>query len=74
VTAYTGATNLTGHPSLSIPIGKVSCMEEDIQEEADKAFRLPVGLMLVGKFWDEATLLRIGDALEKSADWREIIC
>lgn len=45
-------------------------MEEDIQGPADRDVRLPVGMMLVGKFWDEETLLRIGDAWEQSVDWR----
>lgn len=72
ITAYTGATNLTGHPALSIPIGKVPCMEEDIQSASDREIRLPVGMMLVGKLWDEATLLKIGDALESSGDWQTV--
>jgi amidase len=31
---------------------------------------LPVGLMLVGRHFDEATLLRAADAFERIADWR----
>jgi amidase len=41
----------TGHPSLSVPCGKVS--------------GLPVGLMVIGKHFDDATVLRVGHAVEQ---------
>jgi amidase len=44
--------NMTGHPALSLPCG-----------EADG---LPVGMMLVGRRFDDATVLRAGHALETS--------
>ncbi len=31
---------------------------------------LPVGMMLVGKYWDELTIYRAAAAFERSADWR----
>ena len=52
---YSFCSNLTGLPSLSLPIGYNS-----------KA--LPIGLQLIGKPWHEHTLLRIGRALEKRID------
>lgn len=73
ITAYTGAMNLTGHPALTVPIGKVPCMEEDVQSEGDEEIRLPVGMMLVGKHWDESTLLALGDAWEHSVDWKTVV-
>lgn len=72
-TAFTCAFNLTGHPALSIPMGFVPCMTEDIRDEADKNIRLPVGLQIVGKRWDEATLLKIGDAFERDVDWKTLV-
>jgi len=30
---------------------------------------LPVGLMIYGKPFDEATLLRIGNAFQQATDW-----
>jgi amidase len=72
LTSFTGATNLTGHPSLTIPVGKAPCMEEDIQSEGDKDIRLPVGMMMMGKHWDEETLFKIGDAWEQSVDWKTL--
>ena len=43
--------NVTGHPALSVPCGFT-------------AGGLPIGLQLVGRHFDEATLLRIGHAFE----------
>jgi len=52
---YTVTANLTGVPALSFPIGFV--------EENGK--KLPVGGQLMGKWFDEETLLCVGDAFEK---------
>ncbi len=54
---HTFAFNLTQHPALSVPCGLVD--------------GLPVGLMLVGRHWDEATLYRAAHAFEQERDWRE---
>ena len=53
LTRFTGPTNLTGHPSLSIPCGTT-------------ASGLPVGLQLIGRHFDEATLYRFGHAYEEA--------
>jgi aspartyl-tRNA(Asn)/glutamyl-tRNA(Gln) amidotransferase subunit A len=53
LTRYTGPTDLTGHPSLSIPCGTT-------------ASGLPVGLQLIGRHFDEATLYRFGRAYEEA--------
>ncbi|GAB2900400.1 amidase [Paraburkholderia jirisanensis] len=47
--------DLTGHPAMSVPCGNVD--------------GLPVGMMLVGKHWDEATIYRAAYAFEQSVDW-----
>ena len=47
--------NATGHPAISIPCG----MEDG----------RPIGLMLVGKHWDESTIYRASQAFERSGDW-----
>jgi amidase len=44
--------NVTGHPAISIPCG----IEDD----------RPIGLMLVGRHWDEATIYRAATAFERS--------
>ena len=48
----------TGHPSLNVPCG----MSDG----------LPVGLMLTGKYWDEATIYRAAFAFEQSGDWKSM--
>ncbi len=53
LTRLTGPTDLTGHPSLSIPCGATT-------------EGLPVGLQLIGKLFDEATAYRFGYAYEKA--------
>jgi len=45
----TGPFNITGHPALSAPCGTID--------------GLPVGAMLIGKMWDEESLLRVAAAL-----------
>jgi aspartyl-tRNA(Asn)/glutamyl-tRNA(Gln) amidotransferase subunit A len=46
--------NVTGHPSLALPAGF--------------ADGLPIGMQIVGRAFDEATLCRIGNAFERSTD------
>jgi amidase len=48
--------DITGHPAMSIPCGLVD--------------GLPVGLMLVGKSYDEGTIYRAALAFEQSGDWK----
>jgi amidase len=51
----TSPFNATGHPAISIPCG----MEDG----------RPVGVMLVGRHFDEATIYRAAAAFEASGDW-----
>jgi aspartyl-tRNA(Asn)/glutamyl-tRNA(Gln) amidotransferase subunit A len=51
LTRLTGPTNLNGLPSLSVPCGTTTS-------------GLPVGLQLIGRPFDEATLYRLGRAYE----------
>jgi aspartyl-tRNA(Asn)/glutamyl-tRNA(Gln) amidotransferase subunit A len=53
---YTGLFNLTGHPALSVPAG------------FDPA-GLPIGMQLVGRWYDEARLLDIAGWLEQAMPW-----
>lgn len=52
----TAPFNLTGHPALAVPAGF-------------DAAGLPLSLQLVGRRFDEATLLRIGHAYETACHW-----
>jgi len=53
---FTVSANLTGAPAVSIPCGFA-------------AGRLPIGLQLTGRMFDEPMLLRIADAYERLTDW-----
>jgi Asp-tRNA(Asn)/Glu-tRNA(Gln) amidotransferase A subunit family amidase len=55
--AYTPLTNLCGIPGVSLPLGW--------QDNG-----LPLGLQLIGKAFDEATLLRAAYAVETAADFK----
>jgi amidase len=48
--------DVTGHPAMNVPCG----MSDG----------LPVGMMLVGKHYDESTIYRAAHAFEQSGDWR----
>ena len=50
--------NVSGHPAISIP-----CGIEDGR---------PIGMMLVGRHWDEATLYRAAAAFERASDWTKL--
>jgi len=53
---FTVSANLAGLPAISVPCGFT-------------AARLPVGLQLTGRRFDEATLLRVADAYERDTEW-----
>jgi aspartyl-tRNA(Asn)/glutamyl-tRNA(Gln) amidotransferase subunit A len=53
---YTRPFNLTGHPAASVPCGFT-------------AESLPMGLQIVGRPFDEATVLRVADAYQRLTDW-----
>jgi aspartyl-tRNA(Asn)/glutamyl-tRNA(Gln) amidotransferase subunit A len=53
---FTVSAPLAGLPAVSVPCGFTT-------------ERLPIGLQLIGKPWDEATLLKIGHAYEGATSW-----
>jgi len=54
--SYTGAFNLTGLPSLAVPAGF-------------SGRGLPLSLLLSGRPFDEATVLRVAHAYQGATDW-----
>ena len=54
----TAAFNHTGHPAISVPCGKSD--------------GLPVGLMLVGRHFEDATVLRAAHAFEQHVNWETL--
>jgi amidase len=57
MTATTSPFDVTGHPAMTIPCGLSD--------------GLPVGLMLIGKDYDEATIYQAASAFEADGDWKK---
>ncbi|MER9484152.1 amidase [Mesorhizobium sp. M0494] len=55
---YTGIFNVTGHPSVSLPL-------------AESGSGLPIGVQVVARFGDESTLLRVARDLEQAKPWKQ---
>jgi aspartyl-tRNA(Asn)/glutamyl-tRNA(Gln) amidotransferase subunit A len=53
---FTRPFNLTGHPAASVPCGFT-------------AEGLPMGLQIIGRPFDEVTVLRVADAYQRITDW-----
>ncbi|OLB12953.1 MAG: amidase [Candidatus Rokubacteria bacterium 13_2_20CM_69_10] len=54
----TAPFDATGHPAMSVPCGQSD--------------GLPIGLMLIGKHWEESTIYRAAHAFEQAGDWRHV--
>ncbi|MCK5092616.1 MAG: Asp-tRNA(Asn)/Glu-tRNA(Gln) amidotransferase GatCAB subunit A, partial [Gammaproteobacteria bacterium] len=52
---YTIAVNLAGLPGMSVPAGFVN--------------ELPVGLQIIGNYFDEARLLNVAHQYQQVTDW-----
>ncbi len=48
--------DVSGHPAFTVPCGRIG--------------GLPIGMMLVGKHFDEPTVIRAAAAFEKATDWK----
>jgi amidase len=55
-TPYTPVFNVTGQPAMSVPLHW-------------NAAGLPIGMHVVGRFGDEATLFRLAGQLERARPW-----
>jgi aspartyl-tRNA(Asn)/glutamyl-tRNA(Gln) amidotransferase subunit A len=56
---FTVSVNLAGLPGISIPCGF--------------ADGLPIGFQLIGKMFDETTILRVADAFERGTEWHKAV-
>lgn len=56
---YTIATNLAGLPGMSIPAGFVAHESRD----------MPVGLQIIGNYFEEGRLLNVAHQFQQSTDW-----
>ena len=50
--------DVSGHPAMTVPCGM--------------ADGLPIGLMIVGRRYDDATVLRVAQAFENACDWKSM--
>lgn len=57
---YTLGANLVGLPALSIPCGR-----------GGPAARLPIGLQIIGRHFDEGRLLALADCFQQHTDWHQ---
>ena len=55
---FTVGAPLAGLPAISVPCGF-------------SGTQLPIGLQLIGRAWDESTLLRVAKAYEDATEWKE---
>jgi aspartyl-tRNA(Asn)/glutamyl-tRNA(Gln) amidotransferase subunit A len=53
---FTVSAPLSGLPAISVPCGYTKA-------------RLPMGLHLTGRAWDESTIFRMADAYERATPW-----
>ena len=58
---YTIATNLAGLPGMSIPAGFVSHESKE----------MPVGLQIIGNYFEEGRLLNVAHQFQQSTDWHQ---
>lgn len=59
---FTISVNLAGVPAISVPCGFTAVSE-------GAAAPLPVGLQLIGKHFDEGSILRVAHAYEQATEW-----
>ena len=69
LTSNTCQFNQTGHPAITLPIGMLP-PQEGPAANGDGSVQLPVGIQIIGKWWDEVTVYRIAHAWELSHDWK----
>ncbi len=62
VDIYTVSVNLAGVPAISLPAGFVSPKPG---AKAEKNGKLPVGLQIIGNYFEESKILSVADQLEK---------
>jgi aspartyl-tRNA(Asn)/glutamyl-tRNA(Gln) amidotransferase subunit A len=57
---YTIAVNLAGIPAMSIPVGFV---------DTDSGNSMPVGMQIMGNYFEEAKLLNVAHKYQQVTDW-----
>ena len=66
---FTVSANLAGLPAVSVPCGFTKRVAPNPAAAAAREGGLPIGLQLIGRAFDEATILRTADAYERDTEW-----
>ncbi|MCU1384353.1 MAG: aspartyl/glutamyl-tRNA(Asn/Gln) amidotransferase subunit [Acidobacteria bacterium] len=67
---FTVSANLSGLPAISVPCGFTAAPgAPTLANQPPGDGRLPIGLQLMGRRFDEAALLRVADAYERDTEW-----
>ncbi|KIW94440.1 uncharacterized protein Z519_04416 [Cladophialophora bantiana CBS 173.52] len=66
VLSNTAQFNSTGHPALSLPVGFVPAPD-------NPDIKLPAGLQIVGKRFEDLTCYKVAGAWEESKDWKTLV-
>ncbi|KAL9096619.1 MAG: hypothetical protein Q9165_001106 [Trypethelium subeluteriae] len=69
VTENTCGFNQTGHPAMTVPMGMVELEEGPLGRTGRK---VPVGMQIVGRWFAEEVVLRVGFAWEQGNEWKEL--
>jgi amidase len=69
LTTNTCPFNQTGHPVLTMPIGMLEPLEGP---GVGKGVKLPVGIQVIGPWWGEEKVFRVGHAWESAYAWKEL--
>ena len=64
---FTVSVNLAGLPGISIPCGFA-----ERSERPERSERLPIGFQVIGRMFDEATMLRVADSYERATPWNRL--
>ncbi len=66
---YTIATNLAGLPGMSIPAGFVAGNSSSGNSLSGNQGDMPVGLQIIGNYFDESRLLNVAHQYQQNTDW-----
>jgi len=61
--------NIAGIPAISVPAGFAQAPSSSLHSGSGQD--LPIGMQIMGKPFDEETLLRIAFAYEQATDWHK---
>jgi len=64
---FTIAVNLAGIPAMSIPVGFANTNSDS----SSSGKRMPVGMQIMGNYFEEAKLLNVAHQYQQQTDWHK---